>query len=73
MFCVIFPVCIRTIVIFSSRYQSNSGWTFLGLLTDGGRGGGGGGAKSSPLLCRTYPTIMKLGSYTLPKEDLQYI
>ena len=42
MFCVIFPVCIRTTVIFSSRYQPNSGWTFLGLLTDGGGGGGGG-------------------------------
>ena len=72
MFCVIFPVCIRTTVIFSSRYQPNSGWTFLGLLTDGG-GGGGERAKSSPLLFHTYPTIMKLGSYTLPKEDLQYI
>ena len=29
-----------------------------------------GGAKSPPSkICRTYPTLMKLGSYTLPKED----
>ena len=29
------------------------------------------GAKRPPLLkiCHTYPTMMKLGSYTLPKED----
>ena len=31
----------------------------------------GGGQKGSPLpkICHTYPTVMKLGSYTLPKED----
>ena len=22
-----------------------------------------------PKICHTYPTVMKLGSYTLPKED----
>ena len=29
------------------------------------------GAKSPPpsKICHTYPTMMKLGSYTLPKED----
>ena len=33
--------------------------------------GGGGGGKKVPLpkICHTYPTLMKLGSYTLPKED----
>ena len=37
---------------------------FSGLLTNGG-------AFWLPLpkICRTYPTMMKLGSYTLPKED----
>ena len=37
-----------------------------------GCGGGGEGAKIQPPLpkiCQTYPTMMKLGSYTLPKED----
>ena len=31
----------------------------------------GGGAKRRPIskTCHTYPTIMKLASYTLPKED----
>ena len=30
-----------------------------------------GGGKKAPLpkICHTYPTMMKLGSYTLPKED----
>ena len=34
-------------------------------------GEGGGGAKRRPIskTCHTYPTIMKLASYTLPKED----
>ena len=29
------------------------------------------GDKKAPLpkICHTYPTMMKLGSYTLPKED----
>ena len=32
---------------------------------------GGGGQTDTPLLkiCHTYPTMMKLGSYTLPKAD----
>ena len=32
---------------------------------------GGGGAKRSvlPKICHTNPTMMRLGSYTLPKED----
>ena len=35
------------------------------------RGGRGGGRKkaSFPKICHTYSTMMKLGSYTLPKED----
>ena len=33
-------------------------------------GGGGWGQKGPlPKICHTYPAIMKLGSYTLPKED----
>ena len=30
-----------------------------------------GGSKNAPLskICQTYPTMMKLGSYTLLKED----
>ena len=34
-------------------------------------GWGAGGAKSHPLpkIFHTHPTMMKLGSYTLPKED----
>ena len=32
-----------------------------GLLTDGGWGGGGGKA-TLPIICHTYPTMMKLGT-----------
>ena len=34
-----------------------------------------GGVKMLPLptICHVYPTMMKLGSYTLPKEDPKYI
>ena len=39
----------------------------------GCRGGGGRGVGSEkahlPIICHTYPTMMKLGSYTLPKKD----
>ena len=40
---------------------------FLELLTDGGWEG----LKRPSLtkICHTYPTMMKLGNYTLPKED----
>ena len=33
--------------------------------------GWGGGGKKAPLpkICHIYCTMMKLGSYTLPKED----
>ena len=37
----------------------NQDGLFSGLLTD--RGGG--------KICHAYPTVMKLGNYTLPKED----
>ena len=41
----------------------------------GGGGGIGGGGKKATLLkmCFTYPTMIKLGRYTLPKEDLKNI
>ena len=43
------------------------GWFFLGLLTNGS------GGRTTPILkskiCHTYPTMMKLGSYNLPRED----
>ena len=44
--------------------------SILGLLTVGG-----GGQKGHPLpkTCHTYPTMMKHGSYTLPKEDPENI
>ena len=29
----------------------------------------GGQKVPLPKICHTYPTMMKLGSYTLPKED----
>ena len=29
----------------------------------------GGERSPLPKICHTYPTVMKLGSYTLPKED----
>ena len=32
-------------------------------------GWGRGQKNPSPKICHTYPTMMKLGSYTLPKED----
>ena len=35
---------------------------------------GGGGKKATLLkMCFTYPTMIKLGRYTLPKEDLKNI
>ena len=42
--------------------------SFWGPFTDGW---GGGGQKGFPLpkICHTYPAIIKLGSYVLPKED----
>ena len=45
-----------------------SGWAFLGLLMDWV-------TKKSPLprICHTYPAKMKLGSYTLPKGNLDDI
>ena len=41
------------------------GWAFLGLLTDGGERQ----KARVPKICPTYPIMMKLGSYTLAKED----
>ena len=39
-----------------------------------GDGVGGGGKKATLLkICFTYPTMIKLGSYTLPKEDQRNI
>ena len=42
-----------------------------GLLMD--RGGGGWQKAPLPKICHTHPTMMKLGSYTLPKEDPKHI
>ena len=45
----------------------------MGLFGDayGWGGGEAGGGQKSPLykICHTQPIMMKLGSYTLPKED----
>ena len=35
----------------------------------GWEGEGGGAPPPLPNICHTYPTMMKLGSYTLPKDD----
>ena len=37
--------------------------------------GGGGGQKDPtlPKICHTYPTMMKLDSYTLPMDDAENI
>ena len=35
--------------------------------------GGRRGEAPLPKICHTYPTMMKLGSYTLPKEDPEKI
>ena len=32
-----------------------------------------GGEAPLPKICHTYPTMMKLGSHTLPKEELKNI
>ena len=51
-----------------NSHQPYSRWAFLGLLTDG-RGGKKPPPSPFSKICHTYPTLMKLGSYTLPKED----
>ena len=45
-------------------FNSIQDWLFGGLFTDSKE-------KKAPLpkLCHTYPTMMKLDSYTLPMED----
>ena len=56
-----------------------SEWAYSGLLTDGvvlvlGVGSGGSVGTNTPLLHKIWhicPTMMKLGSYILPKEDPQ--
>ena len=50
-------------------FQPYSGWAFSGLPTDRGD------KKAPPFakICHTYPTMMKLDSYTSPKEDLKNI
>ena len=46
---------------------------FFGAAHGWGWGGGGGGGwvlrGSLSKICHTYPTMMKLGSYALRKED----
>ena len=46
-----------------------------GVPRGGGGGGGGGGQKDPtlPKICHTYPTMMKLDSYTLPMDDAENI
>ena len=59
--------------IFAETALTISRMGFFGLLTDlwgvgGGRGGGWGQKGDLSKICHTYPTLMKLGSYNLPKE-----
>ena len=42
---------------------------FFGALTDAGEGGGGKKPHPLPKIGHAYPTMRKLGSYILPKED----
>ena len=56
-----FYIVLEVLTLFRmGRFGAAHGW-----------GGGGLGYKKLPLskICHTYPTLMKLGSYTLPKED----
>ena len=42
----------------------------MGIFEAAHAWGGGAGKKASLLkICHTYPTMTKLGSYNLPKED----
>ena len=45
----------------------------MGFFKAADRLGGGGGEEGQkgrlPKICHTCPTMMKLGSYTLPKKD----
>ena len=52
-----------------------SGVGGVGLWGAGRGWGGGGGRQKAPLpkICHTYPTMVKLDSYTLPKEDSKNI
>ena len=52
--------------ILQKRYSVKK--AFSGLLTDGG-----GQVGPLPKICQTYPTMTKLYSYTLPKEDPKII
>ena len=57
---------LSSLYIHNKRY---SGWTFSGLLKDGGQGRRGQKSSLLSKISHIYPTMMKLGSYTLPKED----
>ena len=41
----------------------------MGFFGDAHGCGAGAFLGGLPKICHTYPTTMKLGSYTLPKED----
>ena len=62
--------CGKNVTWFFSKPYS--GGVFSGVLADDR---GGVGCKKAALLkiCHTYSAMMKLGSYTLPKEDRKNI
>ena len=53
-------------------YLTLSGWAFSVRFTDGGGLGGGRGKKAPvPKICRTYPTMMKLGTVIPYQKKIQ--
>ena len=62
------PLCfVKFEVISLSKVSSRIFYLTLFGVADGW---GGRGKKSHfPKICHTYPTIKKLGNYTLPKEE----
>ena len=61
---------------FLNPIQDGHFWGCSRMGGDGGGGGGGGPGQKDPTLpkiCHTYPTMMKLDSYTLPMDDAENI
>ena len=58
-------------MIFNNDYQQDLTLFRMGIFGAAHRWRGGRGGKKAPLpkISHTYPTMMKLGSYSLPKED----
>ena len=74
-FCEIYSLLILCFkLLFRKCVTYVAGRSIFNPIQDGhfrgcSRMGGGGERSPLPKICHTYPTVMKLGSYTLPKED----